>query len=65
MLYEYSASGFAMVPPFGNFLLPVKLFLNKDIFQDYDTYDVPRLKFLVADCQLLLLCVGDCGMPCA
>ena len=61
MAYGYSISGFETVLPLGNFLLPVKLFLNWDmvISEDYVmtmsmtlSYAVPRLKFLC--CRQLL-----------
>ena len=54
MAYEYSASKFEMAP-FWQFLLPGKLFLNQDMamFEDYDTYAVSRLKFVVPGFQLM------------
>ena len=49
---------FEMVSPFGNFLQLVKLSLNRDIarFENYDIYAVPRLKCLVAGCQVVFGC---------
>ena len=46
---ERSAGDFERVLHFGNLLLPVKLFLNRDmgILENYLTYAVPRLKFIV------------------
>ena len=53
MSYEYSVSNFGTVSLFDNVLLPVILFLNRDmaVFDDYGSSGVPRLTFLVTGCQ--------------